>query len=230
MSAIVEAINVVTGNPASPPLTLSVGPGEIVGLLFPSRRPRTPTLRVLAGLDAPLAGEVRRPKRSRIVLAEPDRPLSDALASQPALVLIDSAAEVSDRNTWAMLASERAVGTSFLVATANIDQAYRSDRVSLASWEANDLGRAIHDIARRMSSEMQEFLAVIDEMQWRKALPLASELRRLNAAGRALVEEARERARSTAERLAAQTSREQLAAVSIADKVLDALIAEAQDR
>jgi hypothetical protein len=58
MIAIVEAIGVVVGDVPATPLSLRVGPGEIVGLLFPPARPRTPVLRALAGLEPPATGEV----------------------------------------------------------------------------------------------------------------------------------------------------------------------------
>jgi hypothetical protein len=228
-SAIVEAVDLVAGE-ASEPLSLAVGPGEIVGLLFPAARPRMSSLRVLAGLETPSRGEVRIRAPGSVAIALPGRPLAEALASRPELVLLDAANDVVDRNTWALLASERAVGTSFVVATSRIEQAYRSDRVALAWWEMSDLVRATTDLAREMTSQVQEFLAVLEEARSRsRSAALAAELRRLNAGAHALLAESRRRVRAKQEGLSVQVAAEQIAAASVNDHVLDAVIADARE-
>jgi hypothetical protein len=132
MTPIVEAVELVIEGPSS--LSLGVRAGEIVGLLFPLGKPRTHVLRVLAGLDPAAAGDARFRDQGRIVIADTARPLSEALTVQPDLVLLDAANDLADRNTWARLASERALGTSFVVATANLDLACRR-RSFLPGWD-----------------------------------------------------------------------------------------------
>jgi hypothetical protein len=212
-------------------MTLSVGvePGEIVGLLFPPSRPRVPVLRAMAGLDAPVGGEVPFPVPSRVVLATPGRGLSEALSSAPDLVLLEADPE-PDRNTWARLASERERGTSFVIATANVEQAYRCDWVALATWEIDDLVLAVRDLALRMTSAVQEFLALLQEAETRRTVVLAADLRRLKAGARALLSEMRRRVSGANDRVALQSVVADVAGVWLDDRVLDAVIAEAQDR
>ncbi len=230
MGAIVEAISVVVGGAPSIPLSLGVGPGEIVGLLFPPDRPRMPVLRALAGLDSPVAGEVRVAGRRRILLAKPGQQLSAVLSSQPDLVLVDAANDVADRGTWALMASERALGTSFVVATASVEQACRSDRMSLASWERDELTRALQDLARQMTSQVQEFLAVLGEARHRGTGSKAADLRRLNAGARILLAEMRLRTRATGDEHAFHRAAAALSGASLSDRLLDSVIAEDQDR
>jgi hypothetical protein len=233
MGALVEAVDLVAGDPGSPPLSLGVERGEIVGLLFPPSRPRTPILRALAGLDATVAGEVRFRARRRILLASPGPPLSTALSSQPDLVLLDAAdAEAEGRmdpRTWARLASARAQGTSFVVATASVDVACRADRVSLASWQKDELSRAIEDLVRQMTCQVQEFLAVLGEARHRRTPALAAELRRLNAGGRVLLAEMRRCAHVRKDLLVCRAAAAQVAGASVSDQLLDAVIAGSRD-
>ncbi len=230
MGAIVEAIDLVVGNAASPPFSLGVGTGEIVGLLFPPAKSHTPILRALAGLDATVAGEVRFPGRGRIVLATPGSPLSDALSARPDLVLLDTLDKGADHSTWVRIATERARGTSFVVATESADQAARSDRVSLASWETDELTVAMQELARQMTSHVQEFLAVLGEARHRRTSSLAVELRRLNAVARALNGEVRRYTRAKAGQSASEAAEERFASVSVGDGVLDAVIDGAHER
>ncbi|HEX8789398.1 MAG TPA: hypothetical protein VF765_00500 [Polyangiaceae bacterium] len=88
---------------------------------FREAQARAPLLRALAGFDAPRAGHVRTPQRRRIVLASTRETLSAALSSQPDIVVLDADASTTDRNTWARIASERALGTSFVVGTSSLD-------------------------------------------------------------------------------------------------------------
>jgi hypothetical protein len=230
MVAIVEAVNLVAGEPPSAPFSFGVATGEIIGLLFPPGKPRTPILRVLAGLDASVAGEVRLPGRGRIAIATTGQQLADALSMQPDLVLVDAANDAADHNMWARLAGERTLGTSFVVATSNIDQACRGDRVSLASWDMYELTCATTELVRQMASQTQEFLAVLEEAKHRRNGSLAADLRRLNVASRALLAEMRRRARAGDETVAWHTAAWRVAGVSVNDRVLDASIAEAQGR
>jgi hypothetical protein len=230
MGAIVEAIDLVVGAPPSAPFSLTVATSEIVGLLFPVAKPRTPVLRVLAGLDTTVAGEVRFPCHGRVVVAATGQPLSDALSKQPDLVLLDAASDVGDHNMWARLASERALGTSFVIATSSLAQAYRSDRVSLVSWGMNELTRTSTELVRQIASQTHEFLAVLAEGQPRRSGALAADLRRLIVGSRALLSEMRRRARAGEEMVAWHTAAWRLARVSLNDRLLDAAIAEAQDQ
>jgi hypothetical protein len=230
MRAIVEAIGVVVGGKVpSTPISLGVGRGEIVGLLFPPDRPRAPVLRTLAGLDAPAAGKVRVAGRRRILLAKPGRQLADALSSRPDLVLLDAANDV-DRSTWARLASERATGTSFVVATASVAQASRSDRMSLASWNDAELARAIQQLARQMTSQVQEFLALLGEARHRGTGSRAADLRRLNVGARILLAEMRLRTRAAGDEPAFTGAAAEITGASLSDRLLDAVIAEDQKR
>jgi len=226
MGAIVAAIDLVVGDARSAPLSFHVATGEIVGLLFPPGKPRVPVLRALAGLDAAIAGEVRFPDRGRVVVAAPGQKLTAALSMQPDLVLLDAANDVADRNTWARLASERAVGTSFVVATSNLDEACHCDRVSLAAWDAVELSRAITELAREMNSQVQEFLALLGEARHRRTASMAADLRRLNVGSRALLDEMRRCARARDEITAWHVASAALAGASVSDRVLDAVIAD----
>lgn len=183
MSAILEAVEVVTDAAGkSPPLSLEVARGEIVGLLFPEGRSRKPLLRALAGLDAPRGGQVRVPRRKRIVLAGTGAPLAAALSPDPDLVVLDAGNEHSPGDTWTRIAYERARGTSFLVGTSSVDLAYRSDRVSLAEWDPSAA-------TLTMSRYAQEFVAIVEACRDRYDPAVAAELRRLNRAARDVLAE-----------------------------------------
>jgi hypothetical protein len=164
------------------------------------------------------------------VIADTARPLSEALTVQPDLVLLDAANDLADRNTWARLASERALGTSFVVATANLDLACHGDRVSMASWDMVELTCAVTELLRRMTSQTQEFLAGVGQASCRRSGSLAADLRRLNTGSRALLAEMRRCARAGEEVVAWHAASSQVANVSLNDRVLDAAIADAQDR
>ena len=146
------------------------------------------------------------------------------------LVRYIAANDVGDPGAWARLASERALGTSFVLATANVDQACRCDRVSLASWEGDELSRAIKELVPRMNSLVQEFLAMLGEAPHRRTGAMAAELRRLNVASRALLAEMRRSASARPEMRAWRTASADLAAASLSDRVLDAVIAGVEDR
>jgi hypothetical protein len=226
--AIVEAVDLVVGDPASTPFSFRVGTGEIVGLLFPLTKPRTPALRALAGLDAAVAGEVRLRGPGRVVVATTASALSDALSMQPDLVLLDAANDY-DHNVWARIASERALGTSFVIATSSLDQACRSDRVSLASWDLDELKGTMVQLVRQMTRATKELLAVLGEGQPRRSGALAADLRRLNVGSRALLAEMRRCARTEDEQVAWHSALWKLTRVALDDRVLEAAVEEAQE-
>jgi hypothetical protein len=224
------AVDRAMGGTPSAPLSLDVGSGEIVGLLFPRAKPRAPVLRALAGLDATGSPEVRLSGRGSIVVTTLGQPLIDALSAQPAVVLLDVAHDVADRNVWALLASERAFGTSFVVATSRVDQACRADRVSLASWTMGELVLTVTELLCEMTSRAQEFRAVVGERRRARTDALSAELRRLNVGSTALLAEMRRCARAGEETIALRVATARVAGVSVSDRVLDEFIAEAQDR
>jgi len=231
VSAVLEAIDLVVGEPEStPPLSLQVGNAEIVGLLFPEARPRAPLLRALAGFDAPRSGHLHTPQRRRIVLASTGETLSAALSPEADLVVLDADARTTDRNTWARIASERALGTSFVVGTSSIDHAYRSDRVCLAEWDVLALSNAVTALARRMTSQVQEFLTVLGEYRHGGGPVLAAELLRSNRAARDLMAEMQRLSRSSEERSDLQRTAADLAAVAVDERVLHSVIADAENR
>jgi hypothetical protein len=231
VSIVLEAVNLVVGEPAnSPRLSLHLRNAEIVGLLFPEARSRAPMLRALAGFDVPRAGHLRVPPRSRIVFTSTAETLSAALSSDPDVVVLDADERTTDRNTWARIASARALGTSFVVGTSSIDVAYRSDRVCLAAWDALTLGNAILAVWRRMTCDVHEFLTAMGERECRESPALAAELLRLNAAARDLLAEMRRLSRSRQERLEVQDTAAELAAIVIDEKVLHSVIADTEDR
>lgn len=227
---VIEATDLVVGDPPSAPLSLGVATGEIVGLLFPPNKPRMPILRALAGLEGAVAGHIRSAGRGRVVVAATDRPLGDALSTLPDLVLLDAASDPADHNLWARLASERALGTSFLVATVNLDQACHGDRVSLASWEMYELTHATTELMQQMTSKTREFLAALGEARHRRRGALAADLRRLNVGSRALLAEMRRCAHGGDEMFAWHAAEGKIAGVSLNDRVLDAVIADGQDQ
>jgi hypothetical protein len=230
MGIIIEAVDLVVGGPWSTGLSLGVATAEIVGLLFPPDRPRAPVLRVLAGLDAAFAGAIRFPGRARVVVATPGRSLSDVLSAQPDLVLLDVASDVVDRNLWARLASERALGTSFVVATSSLEQACRGDRVSPASWDMDQLTRAVAELLVQMTGQTHEWVARMGEPVQPDTARLARDLRRLNVASRVLLGEMGRCARPGNETAVWRAAALRVAGVSVSDHVLDAVIAEAGER
>ncbi len=228
--SLVEAVNLVAGAPPSAPLSLQVGPGQIVALLFPPGKPRAPVLRVLAGLDAAVSGDVRFPTGGRIAIATTGQALRDALSLLPDLVALDAGNDEGDHNGWARLASERGLGTSFLIATTNLNEACRCDTMMLISWDMRDLMYAMADLLLRMSSQTEEFLGALGEAQGLRIGQLAADLLRLNLGARALLAEMRRLAHAGDEVAAWHIAMGQVAAVSLNDRVLGVAAAEAQDR
>ena len=81
-----------------------------------------------------------------------------------------------------------------------------------------------------MTLQTQEFLAFLGGGQPRQSGTLAADLRRLKIGSHALLAELRRRARAGEEMVAWHTAAWQLARMSQDDRVLDAAIADAQDR
>jgi hypothetical protein len=86
------------------------------------------------------------------------------------------------------------------------------------------------ELVRQMTSQTQEFLAMIGKARYRQSGSLAMDLRRLNVGSRALLGEMRRCAQAGEDMVAWHTAAWRVAGVSLNDRVLDAAIAEAQDR
>lgn len=233
MDSLLEAKEVVVGNPPSPPISVSVQSGEILGLLFPPNRPRLPLLRALAGVERPVTGNVRyRTQAPRVALVGSGS-VSDAFDSQPELLLIDGetggARDDEGRGLWARLAAERECGMAVVIATEVEEQAYRSDRVSLAMWQPEDLVRALETLSGRMHQLTNVFLDLLKASQQAPTAAVAARLRRLSQAAKDLLAEWRRQAHDTEEVLRVLRIGSDLAADSVDDRVLEALIAQSQD-
>jgi ABC-type hemin transport system ATPase subunit len=225
MSAVLQADAVVVGDPPSQPVSLALGRGEILGLLFPEGAPRRPMLRALAGLDSPRSGEVRLAGTRRIVLVSPGSSSAEAFAVPADVVFLDGLADVQDgraeRAAWARLAAERECGTAIVLATGDARQAYRSDRVVLAMRTTTDVTRALLQLSRRMQLLVGEVVRLLDAPKGTANPALAAELRRLARGSGELLAAARALARDKEERLYVEEVSAELASVSLDDRVLD---------
>jgi hypothetical protein len=230
-SAILQAVDLQLSGGVSAPVSFEVQRGEIHGLLFPPEVERGPLLRVLAGLDRPRAGHVEMPSGTvRVVVCPPGGTLADTLGSPFDVALIDDApAPANDRavrDSWARIASERERGATIVVATSREEQAYRSDRVSLAMWDEAALRQAYSRLSRGISTLVGEFLELFEAGRDAPNAAVALRLRRLNMAARDLVREGRKHPRAWREM---QALAGPLASQQLDDRVLEAVIRGAQD-
>ena len=230
MVDVLEAVELVVGDPPSPPISFSVRSGEILGLLFPPNRARKPLLRALAGIDHPRAGAIHYAKQApRTALVE-SQSLSSAFEARPELLLVDAepsgALDDETRSLWARLAAERECGTAIIVASDIEEQAYRSDRVSLAMWQAIDLITALERLGRHMHQLTASFLELSKHAP---TAAVASQMRRLNRAAKDLLAEGRRQAQEPEQVVEVLRVASELAAVSVDDRVLDTLVAQSED-
>jgi len=233
--AILEADALYAGGePLVGPISMTVGPGEIIGLLFAEGVPREALLRALAGLNPPCKGAVRFTGAPRIYLAFGGASTTVAFDDQPDLVVFDGLVDIESgragRDAWARIASERERGTAIVVATASVEQAYRSDRVTLAMWSSDDCTRELLRLSRRMQSLLGD---AMDGLGKASSDPIGSgrirELQRLTRASRHLLGEARSSVRSPNERLRVEEVAAELASVSLDDRILESLVARVDE-
>lgn len=233
MRTIVEAVDLVVGEPPSDPVSICLHDREIVAMLFPVGRCRGPLVRALAGVDPPRAGVVHLFDDARVVIANEASPLAAAFDLQPDLVLVDGLVDHlgphAEREAWVRMASERERGASVLLATASADVAYRCDRVSLAMWEKDELFREIDSVRHRMHGLVRDVLETADERKAPGAY-LAREIRRLSMAARALLAELRRFMSSREDLVQMHTAAVDVASELVSDHVLDALIADGDER
>jgi ABC-type cobalamin/Fe3+-siderophores transport system ATPase subunit len=232
MPAILEADAVwVGGEPVVGPISLTVGRGEIVGLLFAEGVPHEALLRTLAGLNPPRRGAVRFNGAPRVSLAVGAESTIDAFNDRPDLVVFDGLVDIegrAERDAWTRIASERERGTAIVVATVSVEQAYRSDRVALAMWGSVDFTRELRRLALRMHDLITEAMdglsmTSIDHIRTRRI----GELQRLTHASRHLLGEARSCMRSPDDLVRVEEAAAELASVSLDDRVLESLVAKA---
>jgi hypothetical protein len=235
MDAVLKAVDLVVGEPPSPSVSLSVRRGEILGLLFPPRRPRMPLLRALTGVEPSRSGSVLHPGKVPHVALVGSRSLSDAFESQPDLLLVDGTfdaalePEPEGRAFWARLAAERECGTAIILATESEEQAYRSDRVTLAMWDGLDVTKALEGLSRRMHRLTIEFLRLIERSEVVPTAMVAVILRRLNRAAKDLLAEGRRLIRDSEQVVEMARLASDLAADSVDDSVLETMILREQD-
>lgn len=230
-SIVLDVVGLELAAGAPEPLSFDVKRGEIHGLLFPPAAERQPLLSVLAGLQPPRTGKVSMP--SGPMLLRVSNTVDEALSSPADVVLINEARPPANddvvRDSWARIAGERERGTTIIVATSCEEQAYRSDRVSLAMWDESMLRDALLRLSRSMGSLVAEFLAVFDAEKNAPSIAIASRLRRLNHAARDLLQESRKHARSLERMQAMRALSAELAGNQLDDRVLEAVIDRADD-
>jgi hypothetical protein len=233
MGAILAADSLVVGDPTSRPVSLTLDRGEILGLLFVEGRPRTSVLRALAGLDAPRGGVVHGTGAPRVVLVSPGTSRAPEFSAQPDVVVLDGLADVDhgrgEHDAWARLAGERERGTAIVVATTSVEQAYRSDRVTLAQWNPIDLDRELWRLLRCIRGLVADSLELFARPAYAPGRSSVSDLWRLTRAARHLLVEARSLASNRDEKRHVEEVGAELAGVSLDDNVLESLVSKIED-
>jgi hypothetical protein len=158
-------------------------------------------------------------------------PTDPSLASEDLLVLDDDADIFRDgqqRSGWAKLAAKRADGAGIVLATRQVDRAYRADRVVLAGWSFEALLGKLEVLIREMRPLLAELLnARPGGRSDRRSL--VNMLRRFTHASSDLLREAHRQAQSkTAQLQVAQIAAER-AGVALGDAILDAIANEDTD-
>jgi hypothetical protein len=232
MQAILEATELVVGDPPASPVSFVLRRGEILGLLFPPSRPRAPLLRVLAGMAQPREGAVRYPgSPPRVAIAVGGWP--HGCEPEADLVLIDGLMEAANdgeaRETWARLAGQREQGTSIVLATSLEEDAYRSDRVSLAMWSSDEAMRAARRLHESLHALVVAFLRVTERGKATPNAALAAQVRRLSRAARDLIAEGRRKARDSEQLVSVKQLASELSGDLMDERFLDAMIAQERD-
>jgi hypothetical protein len=190
-------------------------------------------VRALAGIEPPRAGVVRFPRQTRVAIANDSEPLTVAFERGPDLVLVDGLIDHlsahAEREAWVRIASERERGASVLLATTSADVAYRSDRVSLAMWNKEELYREIDRVRQRMHDLVRDVLDLMDARPRAPGATRARELRRLRMAASALLSELQRLTRSGDDVLLTDTPAPPATSDELSDRALDALIESGED-
>jgi ABC-type multidrug transport system ATPase subunit len=232
---VIEARDVLVGDQAAPPFSLDLAAGEIVGLLSPRGTSQSVLFRTLAGLDPPRSGKVRL-RTDAVALASSGSSFSDVLASRPDVVLVDGLFDELEprvqRAAWARLVSERDRGAAIVVGTALTEQAYRTDRVSLAMWSRMELVHEFTRLQSTMQERLREFMALVGRsmQEPRNKVTVAAELMRLNRAGRDLVREASRLSKTVDEIRQVRDYGSDFSHSSLSDGVLERLIDRGRHR
>ncbi len=229
--SILRVVDLKVNDSPARPLSFDVERGEIHTLLFPPNVERGPVLQVLSGLAPPQAGKVEMPSGPvRVAMVRRGETPSDVRNPAPDILVVDDPVPpANDReihDSWARLATERARGSTIILATSVEEQAYRGDRVSLAMWDEIELRDAYMRLGKHMTSLVGEFLHLFEEGKRSSYASVAQDLQRLNQAARDLVREGR--SYRDGWRLLSAVSRE-LASQQIDDRVLRAAIRGANE-
>jgi hypothetical protein len=231
---LLNVVDLEVSDAPSAPLSFDVVRGEIHGLFCPPQVDRGPLLRVLAGLDRPRAGRVDMPLGFvRVAMIGIGSTVGDAFGSAPDAVLFDdppaAANDRQDHDHWARLAAERERGTTIIVATSREEQAYRSDRVSLAMWDEVTLRGTYQRLSQRVSLLVDEFLRLLDQGNRSSYRSVALRLMQLNHATRDLIDEGRRHSHSLQQWRALSSFSKELAGQQLDDGVLESLIGGANE-
>jgi hypothetical protein len=234
VQALVEASRITVevsadGATTSPrPLSFAVYDREILGLWLPSESfpSRLQLQRVLAGHARPAGGVVRRRAGARLAIVRPDA-LQEAPLKPPAdLVILDAGGSELGLRAWMSIAVQRERGLAFVLLTTSPLQAYRCDRVSIASWTLPELERGLEALVENMRPATQELLGAATLP--RRAAVLATELRRCNRAVRALTDQARREAGTWDERVRISELSARAAGVTLDERILEGMIEDAE--
>jgi hypothetical protein len=230
---IIEGVGIaVDAGLASPepharhPLSFAAHDREIVGIWLPRHPAADVVPRIIAGEARPGSGGVRRRAGSVVSLVRADASMAQAFRRTVDLVLVDATGRDVSTDTWVRLATERAQGTSIVVATRSAKDAYRCDRTVLAIWTLSELLAALDSLAEEQARATRDLLAGASPP--RRVAVLAVDLVRGNRALRDLIDLGRRMARSQDDRLRLQELTARAAGVMLDDRILETLIAQAE--
>jgi hypothetical protein len=207
------------------PLSFAAHDGDIVGLWLPPHPAAALVPGAIVGDAWPGPGEIRRRTGCRVALAHPGS-LDQAFRASADLVLLDATGREVGLDGWVRLATERERGASVIVVTHSAMDAYRCDRSVLAMWSLSELLSALDSLVGDMQEATRDLVAGTSPP--RRAAVLAVELQRGNRALRDLIDLARRMARSQEDRLQLSELTGRAAGVTIDERVLEKLIAQAE--